>query len=317
MQRILMGNIIDQTPDNAALTTAEQQQLADLESVVEQGLQTFFAVGTALATIRDSRLYREDYATFETYCCERWGLQRSRAYQLIDAAAAAQNVQNFIHSAPTIESHAAALARLPTPEQQREAWVRVVQQAGQAGKRVTAALVRAVVDAMVQPEQTHPTANTKRVLHLESDPPEQAQPDQTAQPEQPPAALDNDELGSLLAELSPSQADIDSREDVQIARNAAPVEGDELQQANETIARLQAQIAMLQGENDRLKEDAARAEAELQAAREVQGNARAILEEYREAVHRAGQYKPTSTRGEAVSPLLRCIERVWLLLQEK
>jgi septal ring factor EnvC (AmiA/AmiB activator) len=112
-------------------------------------------------------------------------------------------------------------------------------------------------------------------------------------------------------------ADIDSREDVQIARNAAPVEGDELQQANETIARLQAQIAMLQGENDRLKEDAARAEAELQAAREVQGNARAILEEYREAVHRAGQYKPTSTRGEAVSPLLRCIERVWLLLQEK
>jgi predicted nucleic acid-binding Zn-ribbon protein len=268
------------------------------------------------------------------------------------------------------------------------------------------------------------------------------------QPEQPPAALDDDELGSLLAELSPSQADIDSlladmpnpddilaeladetadepqrreppapgymrvrivtgsyedaqqakdlllqtlgsgkytepreasqpkyadsyrvysREDVQIARAAQPVDEQPQQPAHTAtpmeIASLRGQIEALQGENERLQaeretlfqngervtselararaelraakqevdnlhranaeemkqatETIARLDNELQTARAMPGEARAILEEYRQAVSKAQQYKPSSTRGEAVSPLLRCIERVWLLLQEK
>jgi hypothetical protein len=41
-----------------------------------------------------------------------------------------------------------------------------------------------------------------------------------------------------------------------------------------------------------------------------------IIEEYQEHITKAQKYKATSDRGEAVSPLLRALERVWLELQE-
>lgn len=39
-----------------------------------------------MAEIRDSKLYRADFNTFEAYCKEKWGWSRPYAYQLIDAA---------------------------------------------------------------------------------------------------------------------------------------------------------------------------------------------------------------------------------------
>jgi hypothetical protein len=44
------------------LLPAERGRLAELEQVVERGLQTFVEVGLALTEIRDSRLYRVKYA---------------------------------------------------------------------------------------------------------------------------------------------------------------------------------------------------------------------------------------------------------------
>jgi hypothetical protein len=41
-----------------------------------------------------------------------------------------------------------------------------------------------------------------------------------------------------------------------------------------------------------------------------------VLGEYQEHITRAQNYKPTSDRGEAVSPLLRLVERLWRELQE-
>ena len=75
--------------DNALviLDATERAALTDCEATIERGLQTFVEVGTALLTIRDRRLYRAQYKTFEDYCQERWGMSRPRAYQMIDAAA--------------------------------------------------------------------------------------------------------------------------------------------------------------------------------------------------------------------------------------
>jgi hypothetical protein len=138
--------------DETALSDSEQQALDHYERVIERGLKTFVEVGAALAHVRDLRLYRVDYPTFEAYCDDRWGLARNRAYQLIDAAGVAQNVQNFGQNAPNIESHAAALARLKDPDQQRQAWAVALQRAKEMGKRITAALVEAVVRE-VQPTE--------------------------------------------------------------------------------------------------------------------------------------------------------------------
>ncbi|MCX5658625.1 MAG: hypothetical protein NTW19_02755, partial [Planctomycetota bacterium] len=47
-------------------------------------------VGSALATIRNEKLYRKDHGggfdTFEDYCKSRWSMSDRRARQLIDAA---------------------------------------------------------------------------------------------------------------------------------------------------------------------------------------------------------------------------------------
>ena len=69
-----------------ALTTTEHQKYLECNAVIEHGLQTFFDVGTALMVVRNDRLYREEYGTFEDYCQQKWGWTRQRANQLIASA---------------------------------------------------------------------------------------------------------------------------------------------------------------------------------------------------------------------------------------
>ena len=53
-----------------ALGPSERQQFDQLDETVRRGLATFIEVGQALTEIRDRRLYREDYSTFEDYLAE-------------------------------------------------------------------------------------------------------------------------------------------------------------------------------------------------------------------------------------------------------
>ena len=101
------------------LAQTEAHRLAACEATITQGLQTFYDVGTALLEIRDSRLYRAEHPTFEAYCRERWGMERRRAYQLIEAAEAFESVQNFTHSPPANEAQARPLAAV-APEARAE-----------------------------------------------------------------------------------------------------------------------------------------------------------------------------------------------------
>ncbi len=81
--------------------------------------------GEPSGEIRDSRLYRQQFPTFEAYCRERWGLKRQRAYELMDAAAVVNTVSEISDTVPEKESHTAPLTHLE-PEVQREVWQAVV-----------------------------------------------------------------------------------------------------------------------------------------------------------------------------------------------
>lgn len=70
----------------AALSKTGARRLAEAEAKIERGLSTFWEVGSALMQIRDERLYRAEFGTFEDYCQERWGMTRRRANQLVEAA---------------------------------------------------------------------------------------------------------------------------------------------------------------------------------------------------------------------------------------
>lgn len=69
-----------------SLTTEEKEQLAKHERTISNGLKTFVDVGTALSAIKDSKLYRKEFDTFEEYCQSKWGWGKAYAYQLIGAA---------------------------------------------------------------------------------------------------------------------------------------------------------------------------------------------------------------------------------------
>jgi len=102
------------------LTFSEVQRLDELEQVVETGLTVFVQVGNALLEIRDSRLYRQQFQTFEAYCRERWGMVQRHANRLI-AAAETVGILGPMGPTPTTERQARPLTRLE-PEVQREVW---------------------------------------------------------------------------------------------------------------------------------------------------------------------------------------------------
>ncbi len=72
------------------ITDIVTDRLLECERVIERGLNTFVEVGAALLEIRDGRLYKNDYSTFEDYCRERWGFTRMRATQLIGQQSGAE-----------------------------------------------------------------------------------------------------------------------------------------------------------------------------------------------------------------------------------
>jgi ribosomal protein L37AE/L43A len=143
------------------LSTSEAGRLAELETVIERGLLTFIEVGSALMEIRNSRLYRQMYNTFEEYCQQRWDLRRSRTYQLMDAAEVVENLKsstivelsNANIPLPVNEAQARPLAKLEV-EMQRQAWQRAVETAPQG--RITArhveTVVREIQEAQVEPD---------------------------------------------------------------------------------------------------------------------------------------------------------------------
>lgn len=133
------------TPATEPLTLAEQEALLTCEHEIERGLNTFYQVGDALAEIRDRRLYRELYGTFEAYCRERWGMARQHAYRLIGAAMVVGNLSPIGDTLPANESVVRPLARLD-PEQQPVAWQLAVETAPNG--KPTAAHVAEVVDQL-------------------------------------------------------------------------------------------------------------------------------------------------------------------------
>ncbi|GAB2714745.1 hypothetical protein [Nocardia thraciensis] len=67
------------------LSDGEQAQLSACESSIGTLRLAFWAAGRALQIVRDGRLYRSDYATFDDYVEQRWDMQRSYAHKLIRA----------------------------------------------------------------------------------------------------------------------------------------------------------------------------------------------------------------------------------------
>ncbi len=106
-------------------------RLTELEEVITRGQKSFIEVGQALLEIRDSRLYRLSFSTFEDYCRERWGWSHQRVSQLVIGSEVATIVATSSSSLPQNESQARELAKLrDEPDVMREVWQEAVDRAG-------------------------------------------------------------------------------------------------------------------------------------------------------------------------------------------
>jgi phage N-6-adenine-methyltransferase len=133
---------------HGVITEIVTTRLSELERGMEKDAQAFVRFGTALLEIRESRLYRDGYETFEDYCRRRWKLKQSRAYQLMDAAFVTGSLKSStIVELPANEAQARPLTVLP-PEVQVKAWQKAVETAPNG--KVTAAHVQDVVDNLIR-----------------------------------------------------------------------------------------------------------------------------------------------------------------------
>lgn len=140
----------DDGDEIAELTTADRAELGRYEAVIGRGFGVFVEVGNALIAIREGKLYRGSYGTFEDYCQQRWGMVSSRARQLMSAAETIESLKSDTNVTllPTNEAQARPLAKLEPP-QRVEAWGKAVQDAN--GKQPTAAQVQKATVEFAKP----------------------------------------------------------------------------------------------------------------------------------------------------------------------
>ncbi len=123
------------------LSIDEERLRQHLERKVEKAFikaeSVFREAVFALKEIRDRKLYKSTYETFEEYCKERFNFKRARPYQLISAAVVLENLQNLdlqmctkteigTHLLPTNERQIRDLVDLE-PEEQVTVWGRSVR----------------------------------------------------------------------------------------------------------------------------------------------------------------------------------------------
>jgi hypothetical protein len=143
----------------ASLLPVEADELRRHEAIIESGLQSSYA---SLMAIRDGELYRRSHETFEAYCEDRWGIRRSRAYQLIDTAKVNLNLSTNGGHPGLNERQARPLAPLPV-EQQVQAW-ELAQESAPNGKPTARHVEAAVAVVTGRPGAADLTQDTKAEL---------------------------------------------------------------------------------------------------------------------------------------------------------
>jgi hypothetical protein len=122
------------------LNIEESHELERCEVVIKQGLNTFIEVGEALFLIRDKRLYRKEFKTFEDYCQQKWALSKPYVNRIIAASQTFTNLAPIGVILPNTESQVRPLVGLEK-DVQIAVWNDVVHESIVDNKKITAKMV--------------------------------------------------------------------------------------------------------------------------------------------------------------------------------
>jgi hypothetical protein len=144
--------------DANQLTAPERSDLRRLEAIIEKGKQTFIEIGVALKKIRDEKLYREKWNTFEAYCEDKFEFKKSQAYRLIEAS----EVVTKIKASPfgdeleiKTETQARELAKVPEEDWQEVIDV-VADSQAKTGKPATAKTFKEAAEKVAEKREEKP-----------------------------------------------------------------------------------------------------------------------------------------------------------------
>jgi hypothetical protein len=134
------------------LPSDEYLALLTQEEILGDEFKNSINVGLALLEIRDRRLYRMDYLTFDEYYQKKWHFEKRRVYFLTATA----EVYRSITTATNLPIPGCAFEMRPllglTRDQVRLAWEQAANRA--RGGKITQRLVRAaVVELQFKPER--------------------------------------------------------------------------------------------------------------------------------------------------------------------
>jgi len=152
------------TQAEAILSSEESGELERLEGTLRRNLRGCLEAARALLAIRNQRLYRARYRTFESYCQDRWSISHRHVNRWILWAEVVDSLgprgpisdESTPERLPS-ETQSRPLSRIE-PERRREAWDRAVDIAG--GSQPSESQVReavAQVRTTLAPSREEPT----------------------------------------------------------------------------------------------------------------------------------------------------------------
>lgn len=142
------------------LSAEEENDLHNLEERIHNGLEGFLEVGRAMFEIRDRRLYRANYASWDDYCERKWNISgRHGSYQLT-AMLKTVEISNQPGTVvlPAKESQTRPIDLDFEPAEKGLIWNRAVQKAG--GAVPSAKIVKEERDRFVVEQSRYPYVQT-------------------------------------------------------------------------------------------------------------------------------------------------------------
>ena len=108
-------------PLPVSLSADEQKKLAECEVIIAAGIVKFYDVGTALKAVKEGRLFRDKYSSFDDYCKAKWGFCSKQAYRYVGASEVVADLSPLGDKLPNplLERHVRPLVPLSSQDRKR------------------------------------------------------------------------------------------------------------------------------------------------------------------------------------------------------
>jgi len=167
----MLADALDATEEKSSqLDASEKHRFEELQLIIEAGLPSFLEVGRALMEIKDQKLYREHWPTFELFVRERFGLSSHRANEIIRSTTTAE----FLLAGPAgpngdsplpegLSEHVMRpLGRIGSPELQASVWSLACRLTTKPTHTIVSKLVRIVETSIASGYGEEGTTKPKR-----------------------------------------------------------------------------------------------------------------------------------------------------------